>query len=1293
MASNPFTTGGSSDFDWITGFLKSGAEGIPEVIGITPSTETLQFRQDHPISGIVSEMAGFAVPYGGWFLGATKIPRIAKAISKIGDAINSPIGTAVKKELAIFAPFEAGRVAASQVLGDNSLSEEVGSSILNLALGAGVSGLVGGVAAAGLRDPALPTIFPGLNIDAPVVLQARHMKGLLDSGKITPDFLPKANLAYKTALKEARKEELPQAFKYVAPLLGDEQANPAFKGLESQLNRWFRPTAMPGNKSLQIRAFTNNADKNFAKAEDWTAEAGFAGLSKEDWAHGQYFRSITFNPTKAAQMPKVVDNRITKGMDSVGKGWFMAREADDGMFVLAKKYNGEVGKADPTDKWLLFKTDQPGRFVPDNQKWLDATVALSKWDPINTVNVDGGLVYNTTRNATREIPMRNYQGVLSHPKLVQQVIDKLGPVGSNELFTRMREQFRAVFAPRAYQFAKTPRANWISMMSKMSYDYADNLVNELINGIAKIDPGKQVFFGHISNVRGPILEEIGMPPLRPTTDKLSEEQFGQVFDKYIRPGKVDVELASKDFQAGDINTDQLDLIKAFDAIDNITTTNTGKAEEAVGKRPTKWLKGHGGWSHIWEGDSRIPILNEKGQEVFLAAGPNKRAAQKIAEDILAENPGWKLGRAYSKSEIIEKMLKHEPIDESISPTVLSPSWILERSGMGGYKWWNKTPTKEEFLKDYENGLRSRWRYQANLATDDLLMPQMERLKRESTAAYKQIVDRRNADAGIQGLWGRQINRAVDAYLAPIIGEQSATKIVGLTNTTLMNFQLGAMNLAFPAVNLLTFIQTTLPEVAMVLNALPDRLAPYYSHFMAGGGRGPVGGLAVLQPLKLTFQALKAMKRPSDDVAEFLSWAYNNRTLEPRMVEGYIGEATTKFKDIYKAGQSLSAGKGLPEGFDFLSWLRATSEWLPANSERLARTHTAVMGYIVARDLLRKGGQGLSKKQMFEFAKQFTEKTMYLYNAADKPRILTNPVGSGLGLFKNWMFNYMASMGQYTQEAFLKRNFSPLLWQTAGTFAVGGLSSTPIYWAADIFAKAFGHEDALSAAYDEFGVDDGWFNPADGVMFGLPALLTGISFYSQVQAPGANPTRDAVSMFDAVIFDRFQAMRGAVGGAIDHWSATGDHPGKDAHTRLQMARAFAPSTIYRAMSVTSDGDVLSPVTGYPMVKDLSLYEQMLYRLKLNPVDVDKAMAVSNRLYAKREERKATVMKLGEAFANAQLKGDGAEMALIMRQAFVWGIDGSSVLRSAMARVSKHQDDMITRGYKPQDRAIYENVLGG
>jgi hypothetical protein len=118
-------TGGTAD--WIWNFGKSAVQSIPELVGITPGEETLRWRNANPVSGFASELAGMAVPYGGWLKAARAIkPLEALATgveaSKLGTEagkaayatklMESPFLTAGKAEAVRLAPFELGRIAA-----------------------------------------------------------------------------------------------------------------------------------------------------------------------------------------------------------------------------------------------------------------------------------------------------------------------------------------------------------------------------------------------------------------------------------------------------------------------------------------------------------------------------------------------------------------------------------------------------------------------------------------------------------------------------------------------------------------------------------------------------------------------------------------------------------------------------------------------------------------------------------------------------------------------------------------------------------------------------------------------------------------------------------------------------------------------------------------------------------------------------------------------------------------------------------------------------------------------------
>jgi len=497
-----------------------------------------------------------------------------------------------------------------------------------------------------------------------------------------------------------------------------------------------------------------------------------------------------------------------------------------------------------------------------------------------------------------------------------------------------------------------------------------------------------------------------------------------------------------------------------------------------------------------------------------------------------------------------------------------------------------------------------------------------------------------------------------------------------------NLQFGAMNLMYPISNALTFVQTVIPEAAFVLTGSGSSLAPTYSHFAVGGTKGPMAGMGVLSPVKLMYQSMKELVHPSEELTLAMRRAVNDRVIEPRNVEQYVGESATKVGDIRK----LFSGDTKAKDFDFPEWLRATSEFLPAVSEGLSRSHAFTVGHAVARDYLKRNGQALNPDEIYQFARQFTEKTMYLYSSADRPRVFTTPAGSAMGLFKNWLFHYMASMGEYTAEGFTKNNWTPLLWQTTGTAALGGLSATPISWAADGFSRMWNNKTLLQWSYDQFG------EGGDAIMLGLPAATTGISLYSQVNSPLANPVRDASTMFSVVTWDRMKKLGQAVGGAFDNWQATGEHPAHNQQVRDMLIQAFAPTTIHKTFAtINQNGDITSAASGYPIAKDVSPAHRVLYSFGFHPVELDRGQAISQELYSSQEKLRGRVNDLGKAWAHAQTIGNGEQLGLIMRQAMVWGLDASSVIKSAMAIMDKSRKDVVERQMRPQDLGSYISAI--
>src|SRR3974377_60096 len=70
---------------WFKGFGESALWTIPEFVGIHPSTETEEWRQDHPVGSFVSQMIGGATPYLGWMRAA----RLIKPLHEVAEALSA----------------------------------------------------------------------------------------------------------------------------------------------------------------------------------------------------------------------------------------------------------------------------------------------------------------------------------------------------------------------------------------------------------------------------------------------------------------------------------------------------------------------------------------------------------------------------------------------------------------------------------------------------------------------------------------------------------------------------------------------------------------------------------------------------------------------------------------------------------------------------------------------------------------------------------------------------------------------------------------------------------------------------------------------------------------------------------------------------------------------------------------------------------------------------------------------------------------------------------------------------
>lgn len=1256
-----------NDFtDWAGLFGKSAVQGLGEFVGMKPSADVKRFRAENPVAGLASELAGFAVPYVGWEAGlARAAPKFVSSINKIGNIKKNPFVVGAAREAIKLAPLELGvRQLGNMAVGDESIPEMLGENAVNLAMGAGIGGLLHGVLAAGGKRTAQTLSVPGLDINAPIPIQSRMIQKALDEGVLTGDKVVDAHNRLDSMRRMVRAERLPPDQWYVRDL-GNGKVDE-----RRQLNRLFRIENTP---SIRGRRFV---EEDFGN-KGWLGDAKAAGLPDRFEDFGQHFRLIEVTPKAKKNAAGFLENTVTRSMMNIGDNWFMTREANDGLFLMARKVKGDVGTKAPGDKWLLFKTDTPATFVPKNQQWANAVFGANAWNTELQRVADAGSVFDALRGFKEKIPLRNWLDVDAvaggKGAKAARAFGALFPDGvkgpAGQALDSVRRGMEHYVAPRQFQNLRSPLARYIMSAAQATMDAATSAAQSTMLGKVSFDPDKNALLQALLASRP---EKLTGRSVNAAIEKASDADI-KGFWRIREAGLDPVEAAAKAAKGEmpDVTPGSLALARELGSLMDPLWTEVGKAQKAAGIGVTKPLKGHYGLTRQWEGDFRIPIRAEGDTLKAIASGFNARAAQEAAREIVEKNPNWRAGPMFQASD-------GRSVPKDIEPLLRSPSYLLERHGIKGYRW-NDTPfTKKELLEAYESSINTRYNYQAELAIQTELAPLMARLEAEDPKAFELVAHRLTQMQGQDTPFSRIQNQFADKVLGPYLGGNSASKIASTTNSLMFHFQLAALKLSYPVTNIVGLLQTVTPEIAFLLNAGNAQKSRHYTYWAAGGTNGPVGSVGALAPLKIMGNAVRELRNP--DAALKVAWerAAKERIFDPKFLEEFSGETAVAIKDIKTAGSS-------PEGF--VNWLKSVSEFGPSVSERFGRVYSYTVGHMVGRDIMGLGGDALHS-----FASQFTQRTQYAYGMADRPLLFSTPMGSTMGLFKNWMMNYMYTMAEYTGEGFARGNWSPLAWQTATTAAVGGLAATPLGFIADQASQMLSDKSLMENTYEMFGQEGG-----DAILYGLPTSLQmlglpGVSLYSQTATPAANPVRDASTMFSVALFDRFTNAGAAVKGAWDNWQVTGEHPAKNKEVREQMIRAFAPASMYRTFQAWSGAAIDSYSTGLPIMKGVSPGERMLYSMGFNPVKMDKLYAVSDMIYRDKEKRKEAVGRLGEAFATAQQERDNAGMRSVLELAMQSGVDPSSVLRSARTRLDQEEKDIVERQLKATEVRRFQQVLG-
>lgn len=1231
-----------------------------------PDTGVQEWQAEHPWLNLASELAGFGGLYGAGakVLKATKYKNVLKAIGSGEKLAEAPFKTRALQEMALMAPIEATRQTAGAVvegLGDYegpSLQERAIEGILNTALGGVVAGTLGTIASGG-RKIRLPQTLKDLSSD--------------DSWQVN---LRKARESLGTIEDPLEHNRVQGLVQDLEGKIRTEWRENFVSALESD----------PENRLGRLNSLWKGTEKNPSQALVINSETGFKSLKElelvnddlaqvlpQDWLEYSQFPRVV--SPKTAQARAYVDDTLSHTLSPVGNGWYLGREKE-GLYVMARKIHDQDGLS----RYIFLKTDNPGKFVPEQASLKAITDRMAWRDPASIVKptgnsdfvLDGGYnFYNLLEKGTRasdaptsKLWQASTEGVRATAKALG--LSKVGSrLADSEFLGNTVSEFKRLFAPTALQFKNSPVARKVYATWQYVLDSAKRRAYETVWG-KPIAPEGASLLGTFTKGIGRDGTSFG-EQFKKFFGK-NPEEFQKFLD-VIYSGRTTAEVES----GGLLQGEALNFLKWMDRLDNnvhLEGAQTIQGLQLDDSKLWRMLSTHHGMSRFWKGTLRQEVLDENGHLVTIFGGNNKKGLTKSAERLIeeAERNGrkWTLGDYWAKSPEIDgaklKNLNNDLLGlseeymkklESGDMSSRIPGFTKSRAGIGGF---HQASTPQEFLDDlaYSFGMKYDWMGK-EIATK-LTARDLATLGIDSPEVAAQLEDKLSVLRGEQGVFSTLVNKLADRVLSPVLGANSASRIVDAFNSAHAIFDLGFANLSYTLANILQPITTVLPQLSM-LHSCPEALQWAYDGIplISRSGKGTLAN--IFSPLKMMKEGMKLLANPESEQGfrEFTDWAIREGVISPQFTEAYVGKNSHIGSTLKEAWQ-----KG-----EFVEFTKELSSYLPRMSEQVSRGYAMAVGYKFFNSIAK--STGLSRDQVYLATKKFVENTMFQYAASDRATVLQGPVGRAWGLFKNWTMHYVGWQMEYLDAAARRGAFAPLLYSNLATSALGGLSASEIGGAIQSFAEWMEDDKMSNLVYDRWG-DTATSN---FILYGLPGLvrfpgLAGISLKNQVNSPFSDPGEEIQRFMGFVYANRLKAAWNAVGEGIDYWASSGDNPLGSDRVRLQLARAFAPKAFYRSMQMVDDA--LYSLSGSKVIEGLSPAEQMAYKyFNLPSARISQAMEISSEIWKDKDKRALLTSRYAKVFAEALDAQDGRMMQRIIERALVDGVDVPSMVHNAQTRI--------------------------
>lgn len=1197
-------------------FAKSSLYHATDFLGLAePPQEVQRWRGQNPKSDILSSFLGVGGPYLGAYKAFDKSNAAVRAVRSALPAGKGPVTRAMWDETARAVPTELAVLGSNVALGQSGIggtTYEAGDLAFGGALGLAF-GPATGAAQGFFRQKARlrPGSFGKVKVEEPLQLQLRSINQQLLKATDKDQAARLSEIENK--LREAVRTQTSSKLFDPESLLYKRKRGQIFgaSSKSSALNKLFSAGHLLRGDYRQRLGLPD-------KFEYYSQFPRFLSAQNGDLAEKFFSGASQFDDTFVKHLP------------------------EESLYILGKK----------TDKgWFITKTDNPQFFTPKATQFEALVDNYSDWVAHE----------RSVRGVSRYLD--NAANIWSRFAFGEQLIKKRRTLG------RIAGK---LVKPYEHQLLDNTYGRAALQVIRSTYDVAQERARKLVYGARTI---KQNDLGRL--VVG-MFKDPSEGGYKDIIDRMNDDEVSQVLS--LVSHNVPLKEVTALYQKGDIGRAPFELMRAMMANSQQYLKEVTELQGLTGFRGFVERENHYGFSRIWEGDHRVFIKNREGALVIATGGKTPREARDRAEAVLqasrdAGEPGWTASDVVLRDTTDEGILRSYRTNAPDKDRVLAraaynraiqnlslPDILKTRSGVGGFQLQT---TKKEFLDSLIRQETTKQKFLASMSIRHELGRHLDQIREFSDISdFGIILKRLSQHEGKPGAITKSMNDAIDRTpVSNLLGKGGATKIAATLNKFMLHLELGMGNVAFPLLNMLTVINTSLPHAAFVLDTPTASTLPFYGHTVI-----PVQGVGLktasfLDPLRVMKESVKLIARPTDDFLAVATRAANDGTVDPRFIESHVGEHAQAFQ---------TALKGADNPKNWASIIAGVARLTMEAPERFSRLNALSMGHIIAKDF-----KGIvDPDEAYSFAKSFTDATMFRYATPDRPTLISSPVGSVMGLFKNWMTNYMMWMLEHTKEGVRHGNWAPLMWQMAGTGVTGGIGAWPFMSMAENYARFTTDKGAGELSREWFG--DGL---GDALYYGLPGVL-GFSLIAQSSMPFHDPLRDAEFMMMPVHTERAKTILQALGKTWDRAVLLGDiNPLGTEIQRGMWARAVAPKIVYKTMEGFNDGlnfgegQVKSAKKGYPTLLNATFMERFAHSFSMTPIRLQESFERAGYLWSDQHARRNEVSILGEEMAIAELRGDLKTVQEVYTRASLQGIDIDSVIRSSKARLVKFKEGAL------------------